>query len=118
MKEHFFDFMQKVIDNHQAEPAPQIQPGQECWYLPTFGVYHPQKPGKIRVFFLFKRRVQRNITELHTSQWTQPKQHSSWFSTKVQERANSCHRRCETDVLWVQGQRGPPQFPLVSVVQR
>ena len=51
MKEHFFDFMQKVINNHQAEPAPQLQPGQECWYLPTFGVYHPQKPGKIRVVF-------------------------------------------------------------------
>lgn len=27
MKEHFFDFMQKVIDNHQAEPAPQLQLG-------------------------------------------------------------------------------------------
>ena len=51
MKEHFFDFMQKVIDNHQAEPAPPLQPKQECWYLPTFGVYHPQKPGKIRVVF-------------------------------------------------------------------
>lgn len=51
MKQHFFDFMQKVIDNHQAEQAPQPQPGQECWYLPTFGVYHPQKPGKIRVVF-------------------------------------------------------------------
>ena len=51
MKKHFFDFMQKVIDNHQAEPAPRLQPGQECWYLPTFGVYHPQKPGKIRVVF-------------------------------------------------------------------
>lgn len=51
MKQHFFDFMQKVIDNHQAEPAPPLQLGQECWYLPTFGVYHPQKPGKIRVVF-------------------------------------------------------------------
>lgn len=51
MKQHFFDFMQKVLDNQQAEPAPPLQPGQECWYLPTFGVYHPQKPGKIRVFF-------------------------------------------------------------------
>lgn len=39
MKQHFFDFMQKVLDN------------QECLYLPTFGVYHPQKPGKIRVVF-------------------------------------------------------------------
>lgn len=41
--------MQTVIDNHQAEPAPQLQKGQVCWYLPVFGVYHPQKTGKIRV---------------------------------------------------------------------
>ena len=51
MKEHFFDFMQKVIENHQAEPAPPLKPGEECWYLPIFGVYHPQKPDKIRVVF-------------------------------------------------------------------
>lgn len=51
MKEDFFGFMQKVIDNHQAEPASQLQQGQGCWYLPIFGVYHPQKPRKIRVVF-------------------------------------------------------------------
>lgn len=51
MKQHYFDFMEKVIVNQQAEKAPQLKPGQECWYLPTFGVYHPQKPGKIRVVF-------------------------------------------------------------------
>lgn len=51
MKEHFFDFMQRVIENGQAEPAPPMQPAEECWYLPIFGVYHPQKPDKIRVVF-------------------------------------------------------------------
>jgi len=43
--------MQKVIENRQAEPAPPTQPGEELWYLPIFGVYHPQKPDKIRVVF-------------------------------------------------------------------
>lgn len=51
MKEHFVDFMQKIFDNDQAELAPPLQPGEECWFLPIFGVYHPQKPGKIRVVF-------------------------------------------------------------------
>lgn len=51
MKEHFVDFMQKIFDNEQAEPAPPLKPGEECWFLPIFGVYHPQKPGKIRVVF-------------------------------------------------------------------
>lgn len=46
--------MQKVIDNHKAEPAPLLQPGQECWHLPNFGINHSQKPGKIRVVFDYR----------------------------------------------------------------
>ncbi len=52
MKMHFFDFMQKVIEDEQAELAPPLQSGEECWYLPIFGVYHPHKPDKIRVVFI------------------------------------------------------------------
>lgn len=51
MKEHFFKFMQTMFDSDQAELAPTMQPQQECWYLPIFGVYHPQKKGQIRVVF-------------------------------------------------------------------
>lgn len=51
MKEHYLDFIQKMLDNDQAELAPSLQDGQECWYLPSFGVYHPRKPGKIRIVF-------------------------------------------------------------------
>ncbi len=51
MKTHFFDFMQKVLEDKQAELAPPLQSGEECWYLPIFGVYHPHKPDKIRVVF-------------------------------------------------------------------
>ncbi len=51
MKNHFVHFMQNIFDNDQAEPAPPLTQDEECWYLPTFGVYHPQKPGQIRVVF-------------------------------------------------------------------
>ncbi len=51
MKEHFIGFMQKMLDNQHAEQAPPLQSDQECWYLPLFGVYHPQKPEQIRVVF-------------------------------------------------------------------
>lgn len=51
MREHFVQFMQKVIDNKQAEVAPPLQLNEECWYLPMFGVYHLQKPKQIRVVF-------------------------------------------------------------------
>lgn len=51
MRDQFIDFMQKMFDNDQAEPAPPLKEGEECWYLPIFGVYHPQKPGKMQVVF-------------------------------------------------------------------
>ncbi|XP_056377073.1 uncharacterized protein LOC130273782 isoform X1 [Hyla sarda] len=51
MKKHFQAFMQKIFDNDQAERAPPLQENQEHWYLPIFGVYHPQKPGQIRIVF-------------------------------------------------------------------
>ncbi|XP_028304259.1 uncharacterized protein LOC114464360 isoform X2 [Gouania willdenowi] len=51
MREHYVDFMEKIFNKGHAEPAPPLSPDQECWYLPSFGVYHPQKPGKIRVVF-------------------------------------------------------------------
>lgn len=51
MKKDFIGFMQKLFDAKQAEPAPPLTEGQECWYLPLFGVYHPRKPDQIRVVF-------------------------------------------------------------------
>ncbi|KAI4883908.1 hypothetical protein NFI96_004102 [Prochilodus magdalenae] len=51
MKAHYVDFIQKMLDNDHAELAPMLQDHQECWYLPSFGVYHPRKPGKIRIVF-------------------------------------------------------------------
>ena len=51
MKQQFFSFMEKLFENKHAEKAPPVHEKQECWYLPFFGVYHPQKPGQIRVVF-------------------------------------------------------------------
>ncbi|XP_060793215.1 uncharacterized protein LOC132896416 [Neoarius graeffei] len=50
-REHFTAFMSKLFENGHAEVAPPLPPDQECWYLPFFGVYHPQKPGQVRVVF-------------------------------------------------------------------
>lgn len=51
MKEHFLEFVQKMLLNNHAVVAPPLQEGLECWYLPSFGVYHPKKPDQIRVVF-------------------------------------------------------------------
>lgn len=44
-------FMEKIFINGHAEVAPPLKEDEECWYLPSFGVYHPQKPDQIRVVF-------------------------------------------------------------------
>jgi len=51
MKQHVLTFMEKVFVNKHAEVAPPLRKDQERWYLPIFGVYHPRKPGNIRVVF-------------------------------------------------------------------
>ncbi|VDI05253.1 Hypothetical predicted protein [Mytilus galloprovincialis] len=43
--------MQKIFDNNHAEIAPALSDGEESWYLPIFGVYHPKKPTQIRAVF-------------------------------------------------------------------
>ena len=44
-------FVEKMLDNKHAELAPPCDKDKERWYLPTFGIYHPEKPGKICVVF-------------------------------------------------------------------
>ena len=50
-KQHFLEFMGKLLVCGHAELAPELPADAECWYLPIFGVYHPKKPNKIRVVF-------------------------------------------------------------------
>ena len=51
MKAQYFEFMEKLFVNQHAEVAPPLPEDQECWFLPSFGVYHPRKPEQIRVVF-------------------------------------------------------------------
>lgn len=51
MQQQYMAFMGKILENGHAEVAPSLGEREECWYLPTFGVFHPQKPGQIRVVF-------------------------------------------------------------------
>lgn len=49
MKDHFVSFMEKIFENGHAEVTRPMKKEEERWYLPTFGVYHPKKPGPIHV---------------------------------------------------------------------
>ena len=50
-KEHFLDFIGKLLYDGHAERAPPLIEGDECWYIPIFPVYHPRKQDQVRVVF-------------------------------------------------------------------
>ncbi|XP_028391897.1 uncharacterized protein LOC114516570 [Dendronephthya gigantea] len=57
MEKDYLEFMEKLLERGHAVPVPSIDSTNEVtnpekvWYLPHFEVYHPRKPGKIRVVF-------------------------------------------------------------------
>lgn len=53
-RQHYSEFMQELLRNGHAEKVPEqdiIPQDGHVWYIPHHGVYHPQKPDKIRVVF-------------------------------------------------------------------
>lgn len=51
MKKQYTEFIQNMLNNDHAEDAPPLESDKENWYLPSFGVYHPQKSDQVRVVF-------------------------------------------------------------------
>ena len=50
----YFEFMNNLVKKGHAERVPDSEESSgigQTWYIPHHGVYHPQKPGKIRVVF-------------------------------------------------------------------
>lgn len=79
--------MAKVFENSHAEPAPLLMEGEECWYLPTFGVYHPQKPDQIRV--VFDSSAQQNGVSLNSVLLTGPDINNSLLGVLIRFRKES-----------------------------
>jgi len=52
-----------------AEDASSLRDGEQCWFLPVFGVYHPKTPGQIRGVFLLFTRVSGHFFECSAAQW-------------------------------------------------
>lgn len=50
-KGHVSTIMDKLFEKRYAEEAPPLPDNKERWYLPMFGVYHPQKKDSIRMVF-------------------------------------------------------------------
>ena len=68
--DHFITFMDKMLCNARAERAPELQEDEECWYIPIFGIYHPHKPGNIRI--VFDSAVKYNGVSLNDVLYTGP----------------------------------------------
>ena len=49
--EDYNRFMEEIMRKGCAREAKTNPPDERTWYLPHHGVYHPQKPSKLRVVF-------------------------------------------------------------------
>ncbi|XP_058269504.1 uncharacterized protein LOC131367889 [Hemibagrus wyckioides] len=55
----YVNYMNDMISRGEAEKVPDEELNNKpVWYIPHHGVYHPQKPGKIRVIFDCSARFQ------------------------------------------------------------
>ena len=50
-KDDYIKFMKELTSKGYAKESSKVAESGHCWYLPHHGVYHPNKPGKIRVVF-------------------------------------------------------------------
>ena len=50
-KQDYMKFMNELILKGYARESTSAAEAGKCWYLPHHGVYHSNKPGKIRVVF-------------------------------------------------------------------
>lgn len=51
MAAQYVDFMEKIFVKGHTELEPVREQNEGCWYLQSFGVYHPRKPDEIKVVF-------------------------------------------------------------------
>ena len=56
-KQHFFDFMNKLIVNGHAEVAPALSTDEECWYLPIFGSIIQKRRTKSEWFSIPRQNI-------------------------------------------------------------
>lgn len=53
-RQHYTTFMKELLDKGYAQPVPDNEresESKQVWYIPHHGIYHPQKPEKLRVVF-------------------------------------------------------------------
>ena len=51
MRKEYSKFMQEMLDKNYAEAVVVCDDDQHTWYIPHFGVRHPEKPEKLRIVF-------------------------------------------------------------------
>ena len=70
-RQHYSQFMKELLKNNHAEivPKDEMNSDRGCvWYIPHHGVYHPQKPDKIRIVFDCSAQFQGESLNAHLLQ--------------------------------------------------
>ena len=116
-RNHYNAFMKELLDKGYAETVPKSDLSDETstvWYIPHHGVYHPQKPDKLRVVFDCSVNYQNESLNSHLLQGPDPtnelivRQSPIAFSCDVegmfhQFQVNESHRNYLRFFWWIDG---------------
>ena len=59
--QQYTEFMEEILEKGYAKESKTTPQDGRVWYLPHHGVYHPQKPDKIRVVFDCSSELNRRL---------------------------------------------------------
>jgi len=63
--ERYKTFLNEMIERGDAEVVPETSVSNCKWYIPHHGVFHPKKPGKLRVVFDCSAKYQNDSLNRH-----------------------------------------------------
>ena len=96
--------MEEIISKGYVRKSVREAAPGKIWCLPNHGVYHPYKPGKIRVVFAIRANYKgRCINGKLLSGPTKPHKSNSWCPAMIQRRTIGFNGRYRSNVLLDKG---------------
>ena len=119
-RQHYVEFMNKVIDSGYAEKVPEhevMATGRNSiWYIPQHSVYHAKKPNKIRVVFDCSAQYQGESLNSHLLQG--PDLTNNLTGVLCKFRREPIALMCDIEAMFYQvrvpAQQRPTALPLVG----
>ena len=99
-RNHYHQFMNGLFEAGHAEVVKEDPAPGETWYIPHHGVYHPNKPDKLRV--VFDCSAKHNGTSLNDHLLTGPDLTNSLVGVLIRFRLHPVAVLCDVEKMFHQ----------------